>query len=110
MLRAFLSMTHSTCFKTSDCPPTVKPPMEPGADPTSGLADCTVLFAFIAEGIYRTQESDKAICSSNELKYENKNGILSKQLVTELQCSLHQMTDYWMSATTDDVMIRYLDC
>lgn len=48
MLRAFLSMTASTCFKTSDCP---RLPIDPGADPTSGLTDCRGPFAFITEGI-----------------------------------------------------------
>lgn len=54
-LRTFLSRTHSTCFKTSACPPSAKLPIDPGADPTSGLADCTVRFAFIAEGIQKVK-------------------------------------------------------
>lgn len=51
MFRAFFSMTMRTCFKTSDCPQVVKFPSDPGADPTSGLIDRTVPFAFITEGI-----------------------------------------------------------
>lgn len=51
MFRAFFSMTISTCFKTSDCPQVEKFPSDPGADPTSGLMDRTVPFAFITAGI-----------------------------------------------------------
>lgn len=68
MLRTFLSMTPSTCFIASVWASEywavmVSWPIDPGADPTSGLEDCTARFPIVAEGICGLGEHENGSAS-----------------------------------------------